>query len=161
MKLIFNNMKKEEAKEISNWKYEEPYSIYSLDGSEETIAEFMNGSYYFVYENNKLIGYFCFGESAQIPVGKKYGVYDNENYIDIGLGLKPEMCGKGEGYNFVKAGLDYAKSIFIKNKFRLTVASFNKRAIKVYKKVGFEEIDYFTRKNKKGNINFIVMILDN
>ena len=107
---------------ISKWKYEEPYSIYSMNGSEKVKKELMNGTYYSVYNENNLIGYYCFGRSAQVPAGDKFGVYKDSEFVDIGLGLKPDLCGQGLGTEFVRKGLDYGYHLFLKNKYRLTVA---------------------------------------
>lgn len=37
-----------------------------------------------------------------MPTENTHGVYNDKNYIDIGLGLKPEFCGKGKGCSFLK-----------------------------------------------------------
>lgn len=162
MKFNIKNMDKLTAEEIIQWQYKEPYSIYSMDGCEDTINEFLNGSYFSVLENNKLTGYFCFGQSAKVPIGNKVGAYNDKNYTDIGLGLKPELCGKGYGYIFLKAGLNFAINTFSKNNFRLTVAQFNERAIKVYEKIGFTKTKVkFNKMNGKDSIEFIIMTLEN
>ena len=133
-KLVIKPMTKEYARQISRWKYDGVYSFYDHD--EDSITECMNGTYYACTgEDGELIGYFCYGKAAQIPTVEK-NVYDDE-YLDIGLGLRPDVCGKGLGYSFMNKGLDYAQQVFGTKHFRLSVAVFNERAIKLYKKVGF------------------------
>lgn len=161
MKLTIKPMNYEQAKQISKWIYKEPYSIYSMVESDECINELLDGSYFSVFdEKYELVGYYCFGDSAKVPAGNQYGVYDFKNIIDIGLGIKPNLCGQGIGYDFLKAGLDFAKNKFSVRKFRLTVAAFNERAIKVYAKLGFKKINSFERISKHGNTKFIVMNLE-
>ncbi|KEK25195.1 GNAT family N-acetyltransferase [Bacillus gaemokensis] len=127
-----------EAKEINTWKYEEPYSLYSFSGSEETIEELLDGTYYGCCNvHGELIGYFCFGRNAQVPGGRNAKVYIGEDTVDIGLGMKPELTGKGMGSSFLKAGMDVAKEKFQPQKIRLSVASFNTRAITLYEQLGF------------------------
>lgn len=58
--------------------------------------------------------------------------------LDMGLGMKPILCGKGYGYAFAKSGLDFAKGNFNIKQIRLTVAIFNTRAIRFYEKIGFQ-----------------------
>ncbi|MEH7458251.1 GNAT family protein [Bacillus sp. JJ1127] len=136
-----------EAKEINTWKYEEPYSIYSFSGSEETIEELLDGTYYgCCNESGELVGYFCFGENAQVPGGREANLYTEEDTLDIGLGMKPELTGKGMGKSFVQAGMNLAKEQMQPKKIRLSVAGFNKRAITLYQQVGFTvEITFFSR----------------
>lgn len=157
IKQITNN----EAKQISRWIYKDPYSIYTLDGSNSCIRELLNGDYYSaVDKENNIIGYYCFSRSAQVPSGNKYGVYDNRNFMDIGLGINPDFCGQGLGEEFLKIGLDFARSELSSKEFRLTVAAFNKRAIKVYQRVGFKKVNSFKRVSGVGLIEFDVMVLN-
>jgi [ribosomal protein S18]-alanine N-acetyltransferase len=159
MDLIIKPMNYEEATHISQWKYEEPYSMYSMDGSEDCINELLNGFYYSALnKDGQIVGYFCFGESAQVPAGNQFGAYDDKNVTDIGLGMSPELCGQGTGSKFLSEGMRFAKEHLNANRFRLTVAAFNKRAANVYKKVGFEECLFFMRSSDKGDMEFVTMI---
>lgn len=48
MALNIKQMDYENARHISKWTYEEPYSIYSMNKSDNCINELLNGDYYFV-----------------------------------------------------------------------------------------------------------------
>ena len=150
-----------EAEKIITWRYEEPFSIYNIEFSEENLEELVNGTYYSVHGSNKLIGYFCFGEAAQVPAGKQLGVYNSKDFTDIGLGMRPDLCGQKLGYSFLREGLKFARSQLSANNFRLTVAAFNQRAIKVYRRSGFEKVTSFERIADKKKITFEVMIRKN
>lgn len=131
-------MTKESAFEISQWMYPDIYSCYSFDRSDETLAELMNGEYYAAFDNdNKILGYICIGKSAQIPTLEK-DVYMDETVLDIGLGLNPVLCGNGFGSKFLADSISFTKQKFNTSHYRLTVASFNQRAIKVYERIGFK-----------------------
>ncbi|MDI9215812.1 MULTISPECIES: GNAT family protein [Clostridium] len=161
MNIIIKQVTDNEARKISKWIYKEPYSIYSLDGNNNCIRELLNGDYYSAVDmKNSIVGYYCFGRSAQVPIGHKYGVYNNKSIMDIGLGINPEFCGQGLGKEFLKIGLDFAREEFNVKEFRLTVASFNKRAIKVYERVGFRKVYSFMRISHINAIEFDVMILN-
>ena len=160
MKLNIQQMDHDKAREISIWTYKDPYSMYNMDGSDECIKEFLSG-YYFSVSNKekKLIGYYCFGKFAQVPIGNQFGAYDSKEFTDVGLGIKPSLCGKGMGMDFFRKGLEFARNELSIEKFRLTVADFNERAIKVYEKLGFKKVDYFERVSDLGKIKFWIMIL--
>ena len=51
--------------------------------------------------------------------------------------MEPRRCGKGEGTAFMQAGLAFAAETFPPKQLRLVVASFNRRAIHLYQKLGF------------------------
>lgn len=160
MELTIREMTNKEAKEICTWKYNDIYSFYNMD--EDGMDELMNGSYYSAFnEDNRLIGFYCFGESAIVPAGNSVGAYNDQGYLDIGLGMMPELCGKGSGAIFMIKGLEFAKEKFNINKFRLTVAIFNKRAVKVYEKLGFNKDMLFNRvTNGSSTTEFITMKLE-
>ena len=150
--LTITAMTTEYARQISHWKYDGEYSLY--DENEENADEFMDGTHYIcLSENDELVGYFCFGKDAQIPTVEK-NVYEGD-YLDIGLGLKPDLCGRKLGLSFFHKGLDFAFETFGTTSFRLSVAAFNERAIKVYERAGFyvkREVTHSASMNK-----FIVM----
>ena len=78
----------------------------------------------------------------------------------IGLGMKPNLTGRGNGVQFVKAGIAYAKSKYNAKQIILSVATFNQRAIKVYKKIGFKEIETFIQNTNGGSFEFLKMMYD-
>lgn len=146
------------ARNILQWEYEEPFDLYNLSNNQEDFDELMNGTYYSVLNLEKnLVGFFCFGKSARVPGGIKLNLYSDESFLDIGLGLRPDLTAKGKGLRFIHTGLDFASENFATTKFRISVASFNKRAISVYKKAGFEMIETFTNTVNEMSNEFLLM----
>lgn len=143
------------AQEISGWIYPAEYAVYSFQKNGDTMDELMNGEYFACAgAQGELAGYFCFGKSAQIPTAES-SVYGADR-LDIGLGLRPEWCGKGLGADFMKAGMAYAAKNWGAAGFRLTVACFNKRAQNLYAKLGFRISGEVT--HQKSKAGFYVMI---
>lgn len=125
--------------EILLWKYEKPYDLYNDELNSEAVDEILDNPYFVIVEQDyELIGYFCTGESAQVPAGNKVNAYE-ESCIDIGIGLKPSLTGKGFGSTFFSFILQDIRESHPKTPMRLTVATFNKRAIHLYEKFGFVE----------------------
>lgn len=154
-------MTAEQAEVIMNWEYEAPYSFYNMTEDEETFSELTDGTYFsIVDESQHLIGFICFGENAQVPGGRKAGLYSDETYIDIGVGLNPIHTGKGMGERFLQYGLHFGKERYPEKGFRLSVAIFNKRAISVYKKVGFVSRERFLNGPNDSQVEFLLMTTD-
>ncbi|WP_374019149.1 GNAT family N-acetyltransferase [Paenibacillus thiaminolyticus] len=143
---------------IAKWTYDEPYSLYSMDGDEDTIAEFMNGDYFYVLDNdNVLIGFICTGNSARVPGGYDIGIYHHDTYIDFGLGLHPKFTGKGMGADFVTRSLQFIHEQYLVTNIQLVVAACNERAIKVYERAGFAKGPLFQSKIGEQEVDFLVM----
>jgi [ribosomal protein S18]-alanine N-acetyltransferase len=160
MSYIFKPMTRADAIRISCWKYEEPYSIYSMDESEDCIVELLNGDYICVIDNNQeLIGFLCTGLSARVPGGYAANIYNAADFIDFGLGMKPELTGSGLGKMFVSEGIRIVTEHNKTGNLRLVVATFNTRAVKLYESLGFVKETLFLSKINDQNMEFISMTL--
>ncbi len=140
---------------LMNWTYPHPYSCYDISTDEREMLEFLNGDYYAVYRGrDNLIGFFCLRSSARLPEAESLGVYSGDA-LDFGLGMRPDLIGKGTGFEFVQAGIQFFKKTVRPRVLRLTVATFNIRAIKVYERCGFTVDRVFS----VGDVSFLIMIL--
>jgi [ribosomal protein S18]-alanine N-acetyltransferase len=143
-------MEQNEAEEISKWEYEGEYAFYNMENDVEDLEELLSeearsDAYYSVFSNNnQLIGFFSF-----LVSGKE---------VELGLGMNPMLTGKGKGLEFTNMGINYIvnkeKDI---QKILLSVAAFNKRAIKVYERVGFQKVNSFMQKTNGSEYKFIKM----
>jgi [ribosomal protein S18]-alanine N-acetyltransferase len=77
--------------------------------------------------------------------------------VDIGLGMKPDLTGKGLGLNFLEMGLQFARQHFAVRSFRLAVATFNQRAIKLYVRAGFQPTRVYKNYTNGGEFDFLEM----
>ncbi|MCM3364097.1 GNAT family N-acetyltransferase [Niallia sp. MER TA 168] len=151
MMFHFQLITQEQAEEIAyQWHYDGIYGFYDMDADEEDLAAFLdrdqrNESIYAVTEENQLIGFFSINKA------------DNDT-IDIGLGLRPDLTGQKKGSTFLTTGMNYIKEHFSPSFISLAVATFNKRAIKVYRKVGFKETTTFIQSTNGGEFEFVQMI---
>lgn len=113
------------------WHYNDMYSFYDMENDPEDLEEIitpkLRGDKYYqvVDDQDELVGYFCLERLS-------------EEKVEVGLGLRPDLTGRGLGLNFITE-----IEAFIQNNFNyrivvLSVASFNKRAIKVYQRAGFK-----------------------
>lgn len=77
----------------------------------------------------------------------------------IGFGLKPELTGKGQGFNFIIEGVNFGieKFKYDGRCVMLAVALFNQRAINLYKRLGFEIVNEYMQKTNGGEFEFINM----
>lgn len=142
-------MSQHEAETIADWTYESPYTFYDWRADTNDLAELLDpelrGDRYFSAhdESGELIGFFSFRPEGDV--------------VGVGLGLRPDLTGRGLGLGYVEAGLVYAQERYAPLRFRLSVAAFNARAISVYERAGFVVTRSFTHETNGGSHAFIEM----
>lgn len=150
-------MTEPDAIEILSWRYEAPYDFYDPSGDElekdlATLVEPTNLYLAVRDRGSELIGYYCFGEEAQVAGGDYSG-----NALDIGGSSRPDLLGTGMGEMFIRVATDFGKMFFHPEKYRATVAAFNTRALHMCEKAGFVWEQQFTRED---GTEFVVLVKD-
>jgi len=131
------------ARLILGWRYDPPYDVYDLnvDRSDRALVFFLNPkSNYFTIKDTKggLDGYWCFGKSARVVGGSYWG-----RAIDLGLGIRPDLTGRGIGFQYVEAVVEFLTRSCTKVPLRVTIASFNRRAQRVWERADFRLVQRF------------------
>lgn len=120
------------AHAIATWRYPEPYSVYDPG---DDVAPFLDPAnrYHSVFdEEGNLVGYWCFGPDSRVPGGDY-----SEDALDVGGGLRPDLVGRRLGPAFLRAGIGFAIETLDARAFRVTVATFNERSIRLCETMGF------------------------
>ena len=143
------------AEEIGSWEYPSPFERYSLLGvppSDFTDPE--NGFVALVDDARRVVGYRSFGPDGRVPGG----FYDDEA-LDTGGGLRPDLTGHGLGRSAIKTGLKYGWATFGEAAvFRVTVWAMNDRALRVVRSLGFEDASHFVATSN--GETYVVLTLD-
>jgi [ribosomal protein S18]-alanine N-acetyltransferase len=147
--LSFRVMTQEDALEISGWHYPPPYDFYDATGDAGDLAELLDPE---LRAGNYLA---AVGESGVIT-GFAQLVADGST-VDVGLGLRPDLTGRGLGPAFLQAVLAEARSRHTPECFTLSVAAFNERAIVVYERAGFAEVARRQHATNGGVHEFLTM----
>lgn len=141
MKIRVRPASKKVLSELADWRYDPPYDFYN--GDEEPV---LNPERFFAArdESGELVGNYYFEEKADA--------------LEIGLGLRPDLTGRGLGLEFFQRGLAFGRRRYRPKRFILNVAAFNRRAIKVYERAGFRVTGRHVRTfNRWGDVEFIEM----
>ena len=126
------------ANEVATWHYDPPYDFYDLASDPHDAAEMRDPAHAAHYravlddgdERLDAFWYFDWPEGA----------------VDVGIGLRPDLTGRGLGESFLRAQLDYATGEWRPTTFRLFVAAWNARATRLYERLGFAEVGRETRR---------------
>ena len=151
MKLEFRVPVKSDIEDILTWKYDGIYSFYDNSIQKEKIEwieSFIDSDNDFsIYnEQNELVGNCSF--------------YYIEEFFCLGVQMRPELTGKGFGTEFVRAIINFGKKKYNLSYIDLTVAKFNKRAIKVYEKLGFKFVEEIVNTIRANDYDFLIMRLE-
>jgi RimJ/RimL family protein N-acetyltransferase len=126
---------------IAAWRYEPPYDFY--DGDVDPVLN-PERFYEALDEDGSLAGFYYFEEKGDA--------------LELGLGLRPELTGRGLGHDFFVAGLEFGRRRFRPARTILDVAAFNERAIKVYERAEFRETGRHVRRFERwGDVEFVEM----
>ena len=149
MNFKFRKMSDEDAQEIGRWHYAPPYDFYDSVSDPDDLSELLDArrradDYFSAFdEHGALVGSFQFKRKGKV--------------VEVGLRLRPDLTGKGLGRGFMLAGLDFARGAFAPEIFRLSVATFNERAIKVYEGVSFVAGQTYHHETNGGVYEFLEM----
>jgi RimJ/RimL family protein N-acetyltransferase len=127
--------------DYEQWHYQPPYDFY--DSDQEPV---LNPERYFAVhdDDDVLIGFLYFEPKGDV--------------LEYGLGLRPDLTGKGLGLDFFRAGLEFGRELYRPSLIRLFVAAFNERAITVYEHAGFRETGRHVRTFARwGDVEFVSM----
>jgi len=145
------------AREFLKWKYEAPYEVYNYSPGrfEEDLTYHTDpaNNLYSMYLDDELVGYCSYGRDAQVPGGDY-----SEEALDIGMMIKPELTGQGQGSNYANTVIKNGISKYQPRKLRVTILATNLRAIRVWEKNGFHKTQSFERASDQ--IGFVIFTKD-
>ncbi len=148
-----------DARAILGWRYPGLYAAYNANPTrlDVGIASLLDpaNAYFAIFDAaGTLCGFCCFGAEARVPGGE----YTEPTALDVGLGMRPDLTGSGRGLNFLRAILAEGARRYAPLRFRLTVATFNERARRVYERAGFRSVKIFRRGGERDALEFLLML---
>lgn len=146
-------MNRKEAEIYLRWHYPPPYEFYNtpVPFYAESLAEILDNQagelFFAVYRGENFYGIFSYQ-----PLSAER--------MEIGLGIRPEDCGKGQGLAMTQKAIEFARSgLQFEGILCLRVADFNQRALTVYQRAGFVKTGEALALCYNELVNFIQMEL--
>ena len=117
--------------EVAEWHYEPPYDFYDLASDPEDAAAMADPAQ---ADHRRAV----LGDDGSLEAFLWFDWHGN--VVEVGIGLRPDLTGRGLGESFLRAQLEYAAEQWRPATFRLFVAAWNERAIRLYERLGFREV---------------------
>jgi RimJ/RimL family protein N-acetyltransferase len=124
------------GQEVATWHYEPPYDFYDLASDPADAAAMRDPAR---IEHHRAV----LGEDGRLDAFLYFNRHDD--VVEVGIGLRPDLTGRGLGESFLRAQLEYASLHWQPATFRLFVAAWNERAVRLYERLGFREAARETR----------------
>jgi len=131
-------LRRQHALDICTWRYIPPYDCYDMIGADPDWLVQPESGFHALMAGDQLIGFRSFGPDGQVP-GWDY----DDQALDTGGGLRPQLVGQGLGRHAISAGLAFGRAQFAPPAFRVTVATFNVRALRTVEALGFQRVGRF------------------
>ncbi|THF77153.1 GNAT family N-acetyltransferase [Cohnella fermenti] len=147
-------MTEEDGADIAEWRYPPPYHLYRWPSWERMVDEglefgdpHIRARQYVSIRNEEgeLIGYAQFFPMVGV--------------VRLGLGLRPDCCDRGWGTAFAEAIAREAARRSPNAEIDLEVETWNKRAIRTYKRAGFKITDKYKREASNRTVTIYCMKL--
>lgn len=146
---------REDAEAIASWRYPGRHAMYDTpdDARQASVQDMLDPANGFtgVYKRDELIGFCSIGDDGKVP-GWDY----DEDAVDIGAGMRPDLIGEGDGARFLDEVVRFATNE-TGPRLRATIASWNTRALRSAESVGFTPVGSFERPD---GMSFTVLVRD-
>lgn len=153
MAFLFRPLGWGDALEVARWRYPAPYQLYDLGRAPLLISVALHR----LLAPFGQVGFYAVGSGGDPLVGVFSLQQQGRRTVELGLALRPDLTGRRIGLGFVEAGMEFARATFAPAWFRLDVAVFNQRAIRVYERAGFVRGPRFMRYTRLGPQEFMEM----
>ncbi|MVP02551.1 GNAT family N-acetyltransferase [Paenibacillus lutrae] len=153
LKWCIRPLTEQDGMEICTWSYPAPYDVYNWPswdqlsaGPDEFADSDIRNQQYAALENEEgtLCGFVQFFPLTEV--------------IRLGLGLRPDLCGRGTGEAFVQLLITEAQKRRPGQEIDLEVLVRNERAIKTYIRAGFAITDTYERMTPSGMASMHCMV---
>lgn len=143
MQVRIRDFTEADARAIVAWHYEPPYDVYDAGEDPEDLKEMLDPTVWpdvwFAADDadsGELVG---FAEFRRL-----------HDLVEIGLGLRPDLTGRGLGPPFTEALMAFARERWRPARFGVDVLPWNERAIRAYERAGFVRGERYLRRFDDG-----------
>jgi [ribosomal protein S18]-alanine N-acetyltransferase len=141
-----------DAEAIASWRYQGPWSIYDpRPGDDPPTAA--AGYDAVVDDAGTLVGFVCTGQEARVP-----GLAEADGTIDIGIGMRPDLVGRGLGRHFGAVALDHVRGRSGDRPLRAVVQAWNERSLRLARGLGFRDAGTHQCQQDGKQVSYVLLV---
>jgi [ribosomal protein S18]-alanine N-acetyltransferase len=144
-------MTQADAEAVATWRYAGEYAFYDWTAEPDDLALLLDPG------RRRDAFHVADGEDGRLA--GFFQIESRSGSVELGLGLRPDLCGRGLGEGFTRLGLDLIRRVHGPVRITLAVAAFNARAVAVYERCGFVETGRHMRHTGGDDWEFVDMEL--
>jgi len=132
----------DEARSVAAWAYPPPFDLYDVD---PTLTDLFThrgpdgDGYYPATGDDGVVAFCVVGPEARVR-----GQRPRNGVLDVGLGVRPDLTGRGLASGLLEQVAALAVDLFRPRQLRTAVATFNDRSLALCAKAGFTPVRDFT-----------------
>lgn len=151
-RLSVRPLQRQDAEAIAAWRYQGPWSTYDPRPGDPLLTADA-GYHAVVDETGSLIGYLCTGAEARVP-----GLAAEEGITDVGVGMRPDLVGRGLGSAFGAAVLDHVRGLGGDWPLRAVVQSWNERSLRLTRRLGFDVVGTHRCEQDGREVSYTILV---
>lgn len=134
-RLLVRPMTEQDAGRVAAWRYRDRWSVYDLRSSADILDELH--LYWAVVDPAAeiLVGFVCVEAAARVP-----GLDTDSQFIDVGVGMHPDLVGQDSGSAFGATVLDHVAHRYPGRPLRSVIQAWNERSLRFAARLGFTDV---------------------
>jgi RimJ/RimL family protein N-acetyltransferase len=95
----------------------------------------------------------CTGQEARVP-----GLAEQDGIVDIGVGMRPDLVGRGLGSAFGAVVLGHVQDVCGDRPLRAAVQSWNERSLRLARRLGFRATGIHRCKQSGQDVSYTILV---
>lgn len=151
-RLTVRPLQRQDAEAIALWRYDGVWSIYDARPGDPLLSA--GAGYLAVVDDaGSLVGFLCTGAEARVP-----GLAAQEGIVDVGVGMRPDLVGRGLGGAFGAAVLGHIRDLCGDRPLRAVVQSWNERSLRLCQRLGFGVVGIHRCEQDGREVSYTILV---
>jgi ribosomal-protein-alanine N-acetyltransferase len=142
----------DDASSVVGWRYRDRWSVYDLM-SPAGILDELNLYWAVTDTSGALTGFVCVEAAARVQ-----GLNADPRFVDVGVGMDPDLVGQGIGPVFGEAALGHVGRLCPEKSMRAVIQAWNVRSQRFALKQGFIDVGELASTQDRRQVHYRILM---